>query len=104
MSDRQIDSLRFMRLLNIVYKEGGYLIQTDQRLFKSVIDAGWVSGLENNQNAAEQLDAFSARSGAPCYLTTFWDSCHQHSFAYAANGRCPGRPASVSTTHKTLLR
>ncbi|TXL15914.1 hypothetical protein BMR04_10915, partial [Methylococcaceae bacterium HT3] len=72
MSDRQIDSLRFMRLLNIVYKEGGYLIQTDQRLFKSVIDAGWVSGLENNQNAAEQLDAFSARSGAPCYLTTFW--------------------------------
>ncbi|WP_221896351.1 hypothetical protein [Bathymodiolus japonicus methanotrophic gill symbiont] len=43
-------------------------------------------------------------TGAPCYLTTFWDSCHQHSFAYAANGRCPGRPASVSTTHKTLLR
>ncbi|WP_221901134.1 hypothetical protein [Bathymodiolus platifrons methanotrophic gill symbiont] len=34
--------------------------------------------------------------------TTFWDSCHQHSFAYAANGRCPGRPTSVSTTHKTL--
>ena len=61
MNDMPIDSLRFMRLLNIVYKEGRYLVQTDQRLFKSAIDTDWVSGLENNQNAAEQLDAFSAR-------------------------------------------
>ncbi|TXL00393.1 hypothetical protein BMR11_03425 [Methylococcaceae bacterium CS5] len=52
----------------------------------------------------QQIVIRNGKTGAPCYLTTFWDSCHQHSFAYAANGRCPGRPASVSTTHKTLLR
>ena len=61
MNDMQQYHLRFMRLLNIVYKEGRYLVQTDQRLFKSAIDADWVSSLENNQDAAEQLDAFSAR-------------------------------------------
>ena len=61
MNDKKTDSLRFMRLLNIVYKEGHYLMQTDQRLFKSIIDNEWVSCLENNLDAAEQLDAFSAR-------------------------------------------
>ena len=40
-------------------------------------------------------------SGAPCYLTKFRDSCHLNSFTYAANGRCPERPASVTTTHKS---
>ncbi|WP_221900706.1 hypothetical protein [Bathymodiolus platifrons methanotrophic gill symbiont] len=57
-----------------------------------------LTALDKNRNKKRGF------SGAPCYLTTFWDSCHQYSFAYAANGRCPGRPASVSTTHKTLLR
>ncbi|TXK93645.1 hypothetical protein BMR11_16585, partial [Methylococcaceae bacterium CS5] len=33
-------------------------------------------------NDAPLLDANKQRTGAPCYLTTFWDSCHQHSFAY----------------------
>ena len=40
-------------------------------------------------------------TGAPCYLTKFRDSCHLNSFTYAANGRCPERPASVTTTHKS---
>ena len=31
------------------------------------------------------------KTGAPCYLTKFWDSCRHNSFAYAANGRCPRR-------------
>ncbi|GFO71735.1 hypothetical protein BJAS_P1414 [Bathymodiolus japonicus methanotrophic gill symbiont] len=40
-------------------------------------------------------------SGAPCYLTKFWDSCRHNSFTYAADGRCPERPASATTTHKS---
>ncbi|WP_221901088.1 hypothetical protein [Bathymodiolus platifrons methanotrophic gill symbiont] len=41
------------------------------------------------------------RPGAPCYLTKFWDSCRHNSFTYAADGRCPERPASATTTHKS---
>ena len=40
-------------------------------------------------------------SGAPCYLTKFRDSCRHNSFTYAADGRCPERPASATTTHKS---
>ncbi|WP_420841065.1 transposase, partial [Bathymodiolus platifrons methanotrophic gill symbiont] len=41
------------------------------------------------------------RTGAPCYLTKFRDSCRHNSFTYAADGRCPERPASATTTHKS---
>ncbi|TXK99369.1 hypothetical protein BMR11_06595 [Methylococcaceae bacterium CS5] len=40
-------------------------------------------------------------TGAPCYLTKFRDSCRHNSFTYAADGRCPERPASATTTHKS---
>ncbi|WP_221896463.1 transposase [Bathymodiolus japonicus methanotrophic gill symbiont] len=40
-------------------------------------------------------------AGAPCYLTKFRDSCRHNSFTYAADGRCPERPASATTTHKS---
>ncbi len=42
----------------------------------------------------------SSETGAPCYLTKFRDSCRHNSFTYAADGRCPERPASATTTHK----
>jgi len=53
--------LRFLRLLNIVYKEGLYLTQTADRLFKIQIDTEWANNLSTNIEMAEQLDAFSAR-------------------------------------------
>ncbi|BCG63993.1 MAG: hypothetical protein methR_P1752 [Methyloprofundus sp.] len=45
-------------------------------------------------------DKFLDFAGAPCYFTKFRDSCHLNSFTYAADRRCPERPASATTTHK----
>ncbi|GFO71356.1 hypothetical protein BJAS_P0769 [Bathymodiolus japonicus methanotrophic gill symbiont] len=45
-------------------------------------------------------NVYFLRPGAPCYLTKFRDSCRHNSFTYAADRRCPERPASATTTHK----
>jgi len=61
MSQMLIESLRFIKLLNVVYKEGLHLGKTNQRLFEKSIDIEWGNQLNTNVTAAEQLDAFAAR-------------------------------------------
>jgi len=54
---------RFLQTLHIVSKEGQHLIYSYGRLDSYDIDAGWVVGLENNPQQAEQLEAFISRFG-----------------------------------------
>jgi len=61
MNQMQIESLRFIKLLNVVYKEGLHLGKTNQGLFEKSIDIEWGNQLDTNVAAAEQLDAFAAR-------------------------------------------
>ena len=61
----------------------------------------WKESQINNGILEGLNSVLQAATGAPCYLTKFRDSCRLNSFTYAANGRCPERPASVTTTHKS---
>lgn len=54
---------RFLSLLEIVRREGAWLLKTDSRLFKTNLDAAWVERLEDYEDLAERLDAFVSRFG-----------------------------------------
>lgn len=54
---------RFLSLLEIVRREGDWLLKTDARLFKADINAAWVERLEDDDDLAERLDAFVSRFG-----------------------------------------
>lgn len=54
---------RFLSLLEIVQREGIWLLKTDTRLFKTNLDAAWVKRLEDDEDLAERLDAFVSRFG-----------------------------------------
>jgi hypothetical protein len=54
---------RFLSLLEIVQREGIWLLKTDTRLFKTNLDAAWVERLEDDEDLAERLDAFVSRFG-----------------------------------------
>ena len=53
----------FLRTWRVVRKEAAWLSKTHQRLFKRVINADWVIGLEKNENLAERVEAFASRYG-----------------------------------------
>ena len=54
---------RLLGTLLIVYREGRHLQMSQQRLFSRIITAQWISALENDVEAAEQLEAFASRFG-----------------------------------------
>lgn len=54
---------RFLSLLEIVRREGDWLLKTDTRLFKTNLNAAWVERLEDDDDLAERLDAFVSRFG-----------------------------------------
>ena len=54
---------RFISLLEIVRREGEWLLKTDTRLFKTNLDAAWVERLKDEEDLAERLDAFVSRFG-----------------------------------------
>jgi len=54
---------RFVKTLNIVWREGGHLAYSWHRLFSAPIDAAWVAALANEPEAAERMDAFVSRYG-----------------------------------------
>lgn len=60
---RLADRSRLNFLLDTVYREGGRLLVTSERLFVATIDVGWVLALEDEIELAERLDAFVARFG-----------------------------------------
>ena len=59
----EAEQKRFLSLLEIVQREGVWLLKTDARLFKTNIDADWVKRLEDDEDLAERLDAFVSRFG-----------------------------------------
>lgn len=54
---------RFQSLLEIVRREGDWLLKTDRRLFNTRLDAAWVERLQEDEDLAERLDAFVSRFG-----------------------------------------
>ncbi|MEJ2577261.1 MAG: hypothetical protein P8106_11465 [Gammaproteobacteria bacterium] len=58
---RSADRLVF--LLDTVHREALHLNGTDERLFRSPIDAAWVESLESRPELSERVDAFIARFG-----------------------------------------
>jgi len=54
---------RFVKTLQIVWREGGHLSYSWQRLFSAPLDAVWVTGLAQEPEAAERMDAFVSRFG-----------------------------------------
>lgn len=58
-----IETERFLALLEIVRREGRWLLNSDARLFAAPLDADTISRLEQNEALAERLDAFVARFG-----------------------------------------
>lgn len=54
---------RMLWTLEIVYREGRHLQISRQRLFSRPITAQWVSALENDVEAGEQLEAYVSRFG-----------------------------------------
>ena len=54
---------RFVRTLDIVWREGGHLSYSWHRLFPVPIDAAWVTALTKEPEAAERMDAFVSRFG-----------------------------------------
>ncbi|WP_230988227.1 ISAzo13-like element transposase-related protein [Bathymodiolus japonicus methanotrophic gill symbiont] len=93
-------------------KNNGYV---KRKPLKNKAGGGHVDRNSQFERIAELKDIYTAegnpilsvdtnkkeKTGAPCYLTKFWDSCRHNSFTYAADGRCPERPASATTTHKS---
>lgn len=62
-ADLNPEYLRFRSLLDTVRREGRWLLRIEARLFREPIDSAWITRLENNDEAAERLDAFVARFG-----------------------------------------
>lgn len=58
-----IECVRFLSLLETVWREGLWLLRTETRLFHTPIDAAWIERLQENDDHAERLDAFTARFG-----------------------------------------
>lgn len=54
---------RFLATLNIVQREGEHLAYSWNRLYATPVDAGWVSHLPEDSEAAERLEAFISRFG-----------------------------------------
>lgn len=53
----------FRQTAEIVAKEARHLEQTRQRLLAEEIDATWVKALDQNEDLAERVEAFSSRFG-----------------------------------------
>lgn len=54
---------RFVKTLDMVWREGGHLSYSWRRLFSAPVDATWVRGLANAPEQAERLDAFVSGFG-----------------------------------------
>ncbi len=62
-NNRLLPQDRFLHTLEIVFREGRHLAYSWDRLYSQPIDAVWVSGLEDNPEIAERLEAFISRFG-----------------------------------------
>ncbi|MEN8128646.1 MAG: hypothetical protein ABFS45_00340 [Pseudomonadota bacterium] len=62
-NNRLLPQDRFLHTLEIVYREGRHLAYSWGRLYSQPIDIVWVSGLEDNPELAERLEAFVSRFG-----------------------------------------
>lgn len=55
------EHLRLLSLLEVVRREAAWLLRAQKRLFAYPLDAAWFAGLEQDDAAAETLEAFVSR-------------------------------------------
>lgn len=55
------EHLRLLSLLEVVRREGNWLLRAQRRLFAYPLDVAWFDGLEQDDAAAETLEAFVSR-------------------------------------------